>query len=241
MRIARMQRRVRAWSAAIPGESRNERRQRKREPEKEPDTGSIEGIKYRLVMVTLTYADEDAWQPRQVTQFIQTVHRNLKEQLLGYAWVCEMQERGAPHYHVLLYFPRGTRVPKPDEAGWWKHGSTRIETAKSPHYITSYTGKEYQKVGLPKGARMFAVWLRRDAVSEKIYFGFRISAAPAWLTKHLKIAAKKAGFGIRWVRVKGGGWRIVETKTFVESEWEVISIQGIGDDEWWMDYDEYWE
>jgi Protein of unknown function (DUF3296). len=32
---------------------------------------------------------------------------------LPYVWVAELQKRGALHYHVLLWLPRGLTLPNP--------------------------------------------------------------------------------------------------------------------------------
>jgi hypothetical protein len=186
-----------------------------------------------MVMMTLTYADADGWQANHIRDFMSLVKRKLKGALYGYSWVCEVQERGAPHYHVLLMCKRGTRIPKPDEAGWWAHGSTKIETARSPHYLVSYTSngknKEYQKRGLPKGARMYAVWIDQGAVDKDAYFAFRLSAIPGWLQKPLEALHKYVGCGFSWKRVKGGGWRVVGIVGMEEyifySPWTVVDIE----------------
>jgi hypothetical protein len=124
-------------------------------------------------------------------------------------------------------------MPYPDKAGWWTHGSTTTETARNPFYIVSYTSsgknKEYQKRGLPKGARMFAVWVNRNVVDDEHYFDFRLSALPAWLQKPLGALRKAYGCGFSWKRVKGGGWRVVGIVGMEEyifySPWTVIDIE----------------
>ena len=230
MRLSRCQRRVYAWSGAVSDviegvSSRRERRASERKKCNRRRKGQvIEDLSYRLVMMTLTYADADAWEPNQIRGFVKTVRRSLVDNLLAYSWVLEVQGRGSPHYHVLLYVRRGTRIPKPDEAGWWSYGLTRIETAKSPFYIVKYTGKEYQKQGLPKGARMFAVWISPDAVPADVLFRFRLSAVPAWLCSALEDVARVAGTEVRWRRARGGGWLVKNTGEILTSGWSVVSI-----------------
>jgi hypothetical protein len=76
---------------------------------------------------------------------------------LRYVWVAELQQRGALHYHALLWLPRGLSLPKPEKKGWWPHGSTRIEWARKPAgYLVKYASKLDSKVGLgfPPGARL---------------------------------------------------------------------------------------
>jgi len=149
-RYNRMVNRIKSWAELING---------------------VEGNK-RLVMVGLTYRPGEEWNPNDIREFMSKVKRKLGEKLLGYAWVSELQERGAIHYHVLMYFKKGTRFPLPDKSGWWKHGSSSVTSAKSPWYVLSYTKKAYQKnyEFFPSGARAFAVWIQDSLLSEKLRF-----------------------------------------------------------------------
>jgi hypothetical protein len=115
---------------------------------------------------------------------------------------------------------RGTNIPKFDTAGWWLHGSTKIETARSPFYVLKYTGKEYQKVGrFPKGLRMFAVWMAEGVISPVARWFFRLSAVPAWLREE---ALKSiSDVGAKFQRVAGGGWSFSGRMYF--SPWEVVT------------------
>jgi len=143
--------------------------------------------------------------------------------LLAYAWVLEMQKRGAPHYHLLLYVKRGTRIPRPDDK-LWSHGSSRIETARSAYYIVTYTGKEYQKSNLPAGARMFAAQIYADTVDSAEMLIFRMSTVPAWLRAKLEQTQQDIGNDLHWSSCAGGGWLIRETGEKLASPWLVISI-----------------
>jgi hypothetical protein len=149
VRYDRMRKRIKAWSDVL---------------------GDVPGA--RLVMVGLTYRPGNDYAPNDIRDFMSTVKRKLGEKLLGYAWVAELQERGAVHYHVLLYVAKGTQIPHPDKAGWWRHGSTSITSAKSPYYVLSYTKKAYQKDydKFPKGMRAFAVWVKEDLLSDQLRY-----------------------------------------------------------------------
>lgn len=174
-------------------------------------------------MLTLTYEKADDWQPLQIRNFMKALQRDLGENLLGYAWVLEMQKRGAPHYHVLLYVQRGTRIARPDD-GLWKYGSSRIETAQSLFYICKYTGKMYQKEELPYGARMFAVKINEAVASAIDILAFRMSGSPAWLREHLEAVVMAKGERLRWSRCPGGGWIIRNTGELLQSPWRVRAI-----------------
>ena len=211
-RIGRCQKRVHSWASVLPGAKRAEQR-------------AYRSLKIgpRLVMLTLTYRDAKAWQANDIRDFMKGLRRELDTNLLAYAWVLEMQQRGAPHYHVLLYVKRGTRILKPDDK-LWEHGSSRIETARSVFYIVTYTGKEYQKSNLPAGARMFAVQIYADTVDMAEMLVFRMSTAPAWLRGKLEAVQQDIGNDLHWSRCAGGGWVIRETGERLYSPWRVVSI-----------------
>lgn len=213
-RLRRCQKRVLAWARVLPRQSRIVRRAGKR-----LDIGP------RTVMLTLTYHDADGWQPNQIREFMLGLRKVLGTALYAYAWVLEMQERGAPHYHVLLYVRAKTDVPKPDEAGLWPHGMSRRETAKSPFYICKYVGKEYQKNGLPHGARMFNVTIFKASLSPDELLPFRMSAAPGWLQQFIAEAADAVGPTVKWSRTPGGGWTIEDTGEHIPSPYRLIAIE----------------
>jgi len=173
---------------------------------------------FRLVMVTLTYKELEDWKPGHIRAFMYVVRSQLRDKLLGYAWVAELQQRGAVHYHVLLLVRKGTIIPKPDEAGWWVMGMSRIETAKTAFYIAKYTGKAHQKMGeFPKGLRMFAVWVSGSLAPGVARWFFRASAYPKWLKDKI-IEAALVGHYAR--RVPGGGWECNDN--YYKSPWKVI-------------------
>jgi len=179
-RLKRMRRRLRAW-----GEQ-------------------AEGLQLDYIMVTLTYRPGESWQPKHISSFLRHWRSDtrLGQHVQGYAWVMELQQRGAPHYHVLLAVSRGFRIPKPDKAGLWPHGSTQVQKARSPlRYLAKYAQKLRQKagaLGFPPGARLFAVRWRDKGLAHIL----RGSALPAWLRRLV-------GPGVPAVwpsRLRGGGW-----------------------------------
>jgi len=131
---------------------------------------------YQFVMLTLTYAPEYQWQPNHIREFMLSMKKLLGDNLLGYAWVAELQKRGAIHYHLLLYVPKalqiGSDIPYPDTVGLWKWGLTRVEVARTPFYLITYLGKEYQKnfAGFPKGCRAFAVFVKDDVLKKLLRY-----------------------------------------------------------------------
>ena len=218
-RLKRCQRRIHAWAKAIPSANRYVRRRNKKV-----------NIGPRMVMLTLTYRNAGDWRPNQIRDYLIALREVLGDKLYAYAWVLEMQQRGAPHYHILVYVARGTDVPKPD-AGLWSYGSSKRETARTIYYICKYTSnvkqKEYQKHGFPPGARMFAVKIYITDLTDDALFDFRASSAPKWLYPHLREAYSHVGIELRWIRQKGGGWTIVQTGETLISPWHVVSVERI--------------
>ena len=119
---------------------------------------SIPGSRaWSTIMITLTYRHGEDWRPGHISSFMKTVREHLRRRQLPLraVWVAELQERGAIHYHVLVWLPPGVRLPKPDEYGWWLHGMTRIERARQPvAYLAKYASKIASKHALPPRARM---------------------------------------------------------------------------------------
>lgn len=176
-------------------------------------------------MLTLTYAQPDAWEPRHVSACIDRLTKWAARQGhdCGGAWCAEMQDRRykvrgelAIHYHVIVWLPRGVMPPKPDVQGWWAWGMTKRERVRlsANAYISKYASKGTE-APLPKGARIYGVyglgnerarytWLRR----------------PLWLRERSEV-----GESIR--RRQGGGWINIETGEVHESPWYVSYSNGI--------------
>jgi hypothetical protein len=169
--------------------------------------------RFRAAMLTLTYRPGVEWSPRHITELVKRVREYLRRirAPLRACWVLELQKRGAPHYHLLVWLPRGVTLPKPDKRGWWAHGSTRIEWARSAvGYLVKYASKgDEHAERLPKGARLFAVlgcptnlsWWR----------------AASWLR-----AIAEPGQCIRYRR--GGWWAVSELAHAWRSPWRIVAL-----------------
>jgi hypothetical protein len=186
-RLRRLCKRVRAWGRLVP-----------------------RGGGADLIAVTLTYRPGQQWGPRHISGFLARLRgdRAVGKRVLGYAWVAEMQQRGAVHYHVVVVVEKGTRLPKPDLAGWWPHGMSRIEALhSSPHgYLTKYVQKADQKGGYPRGIRIYAVvWRRAHRVGRVLGHRLRQSTFPLWI---LAVVDRIEGLPpAEWPRrVSGGFW-----------------------------------
>jgi hypothetical protein len=175
---------------------------------------AFRGIAFRPAMLTLTYREVDAFEPRHISELLKRIRHWVERRghVFCYVWVAELQQRGALHYHVLIWLPKGLTLPKPDKQGWWPHGFTRIERARHPiGYMLKYTSKFDTKVGLPKGARLHGAGGFKDAAAKQIRRWFNL---PTWL-KHL------AGVESRFVRAKGVGLVDASTGICVPSPWRV--------------------
>lgn len=114
---------------------------------------------YRKTFLTLTYRPDIEWSRRHISDFLMHLRKWLAARggILRYAWVAELQARGALHYHVLVWVPRRLRLPRPDASGWWPHGMSNVETARNPvGYMVKYTTKTRPEdlARLPKGVRL---------------------------------------------------------------------------------------
>lgn len=128
-------------------------------------------VSTRMVMIMLSYANIEDYSPGHIRDYMKKLKQSVGDNLYGFAWVSEIQERGAVHYHLVMVVKKGSRIPIPDKSGMWKHGSSNIGTAKTPYYLLKYTGKERQKdlSRYPKSCRLYAVSLRLPEGPSKAY------------------------------------------------------------------------
>lgn len=154
-------------------------------------------VRYQVAFITLTYADGDDWNPRHISAFLHCVRQYLKRRgwpMLG-LWKAETQKRGAIHYHLLLWLPRGVNLPKPDKQGWWSWGMTNITRARNAYgYVAKYLKKEEQG-NLPKGARLFGL-LGLESIEKR---EVRWWNTPRWIREKWPVEHDPR-------RAKGGGW-----------------------------------
>ena len=150
-----------------------------------------QGTGVECLMVTLTYAGTNAdWRANHVRAFMDTVRHWYKRRGLKCRYVI--------HYHVALWVPTGTKLPKPDEAGWWPHGMTRIEVARAAvPYLLKYLSKDASKTlgAFPKGARIYGVG-GLDHVMRR---------ARRWLSLP-RFVQNRSSISDDWRRAEGGGW-----------------------------------
>lgn len=139
---------------------------------------------YRCAMVTLTYARDGQWDKRHLIDLVKHYREWFKRHGQGetfhYVWTMELTEIGRPHYHLVIWLPKGIKPPMPDRQGWWPHGMTQAKYAVSPvGYIAKYASKAETKSGshLPKGGRLWGYGgLKMDERSTIAW-----ALAPRWL------------------------------------------------------------
>jgi len=149
-------------------------------------------------MVTLTYRGVDDWRSHHMSDAMQRARVWCKREgfAFRYVWVAELQERGAIHYHVALWLPRGKRPPKFDARGWWPHGMTqRIKARGAVGYLMSYLKKGSHDGKFPKGSRRYGV----GGLDHSLRRARRWLGLPAFVQGNSSIYDA-------WKRVKGGGW-----------------------------------
>lgn len=148
---------------------------------------------YRKTFITLTYRDGGDWQRRHVSEFLDNLRKWLKarDAVLMYAWVAELQKRGALHYHLIVWVPRRLRLPRPDASGWWPHGMSNIETARNPvGYMVKYATKTRPEdlKRLKKGVRLHGNGGHAPESRVKL----RETLAPWWLRQEWAAREQRA-------------------------------------------------
>jgi hypothetical protein len=176
---------------------------------------------WRAAMLTMTYRPGVTWDGRHVSDCL----RNIRQWLIRrgvacrYVWVMELTKAGIPHYHAVVWLPLGIKLPKLDDAGWWPHGSTRMEWARhAVGYVSKYVSKGQEGIKLPSGARMYGVGgLTGDALAESRWW-----ALPTWLRGLVARGdtVRRAPPGT------GGGWLHRDTGELFQSPWRVWFSNG---------------
>ena len=175
-----------------------------------------EKSKWRVCMVTLTYAPEFSYEPQQMAALVRHIRQYLKRKgvEMRYVWVQEFTKRGKPHYHLLVWLPLGLTLPKPDKRGWWPCGMTKIEWARNAiGYIAKYASKGDSLHRPAPGARMHGNGgLTGAALLEQRWWKL-----PGWARDLVKPsdACKRNP-------QEGGGILNPETGEILTSPWQVV-------------------
>jgi len=67
---------------------------------------SFDDLEFDKYIIALTYVRNEDWQADDIRGFMLKLRDRFP--LMAYAWVAELQRRGAVHYHVMTIVPKGT-------------------------------------------------------------------------------------------------------------------------------------
>lgn len=182
----------------------------------EANRGSFRG---KWAMLTLTYRDDVRWVAKQVTECLKCLraYADRKGFRARFVWVLELTKRGRPHYHVLVWLPKGVTLPKPDKQGWWKYGMTKIEWARNAiGYLAKYASKgdDYDMATLPKGARLSG----NGGLAKDSRIELRWWKLPTWV--------REVFTEICDVGREQGGYRNRSSGEFLASRYRIVFIGG---------------
>jgi hypothetical protein len=118
--------------------------------------------------VTLTYVGVDDWCADHMSSATEQFRRHCARMGVPcrYIWVAELQKRGAVHYHMLAWLPKGVLMPHWDKAftsssgrsvgPFWSHGMTNTQVAKSGvGYLMKYLSKLGELTVFPPRLRLY--------------------------------------------------------------------------------------
>jgi len=184
------------------------------------------GFRYKPAMITCTYADGNAYSPRDITNLIKNCRhylaRQYKQSVFRYTWVAELTKRGIPHYHLILWLPKGCSFPKPDKRGWWTKGSTRIEWVKNAvGYLAKYASKGFDIAKyFPKGLRISGF----GGLSQVARREYRYWRSPASIREAINPKLQSpSSFDIRKIK---DGYFNKDTGEFIESAFQLVACNG---------------
>jgi len=181
---------------------------------------SLVGQRWHCVMQTLTVAPGYKWEAGHIGSYIRRVRDWCKWQGVEFrfAWVAELQRRGAIHYHVMVWLPSRLQLPKADKRGWWSHGSTNTKRVYAPiKYAIKYTSKgSSDGQRLPRGCRVSGSGGLNGAQRlERAWW-----ACPRWIRDQCTVDDRPG-------RAPGGGFLLRRTGEWFESPWVVaVSERG---------------
>ena len=202
--------------------------------DQEAKTGGFRGAWYFL---TLTYRSGCSSGPRDISDLLKNMRRFFDRtnsrsgkwpgQSFRYVWVGELTLSLRPHYHVMLWVPKGMFFGKVDQRGWWPHGMTQIEKARNcVGYLAKYASKFTSLVAaaFPKGFRTHGVGGLGDESKREL----RWWKAPREARDALGVAADirktKGGY---FDRLTGEMWPSPWKVTFLFGRtfaWKVITL-----------------
>lgn len=161
-------------------------------------------LKRKPVFVTLTYPGEFPFNPRLWKRHLDTFIKRLGRKFgqVSGVWKLEAQERGAPHYHMLIWGVEYSDLISFVSSNWYEvvgsgdenhlRAGTRVEIVRSHRGVLSYASKYLGKVEQP----MIELW---DMVGR--YWGvFFRDRLPVGVMRAVYVDYKTAVTIIRYMR-----------------------------------------
>lgn len=193
------------------------------------DPATARRVRYKPVMLTLTYAEGKQYDPRDVSACLKAIKRQAARQGCqsgGNVWVSELQARGALHYHVVLWIDVRHLLAHPDKSGAWPHGMSNLLWLKdgdAAAYLAGYCSKDKHADELaaaaghryPKGCRRYGCGGLSDAAKRVKRYAF----LPRYMREQCTVDDD-----VR--RARGGGFASRETGQHWDSEWICVAIHG---------------
>jgi len=165
-------------------------------------------------MITLTYEPDIEWSSKHITHFTKSYREYFNRRGVQFlsARVMELHKSGVPHYHVVIWLPKGTWLPMADKRGWWPYGmSNQIKVEKPVGYLIKYASKGTGGLSFPKGARIHG--------NTGLDYQRRLERAwcmlPAWV-REVVVETDRA------IRAPGGGWLVRSTGEYLPSLYEFV-------------------
>lgn len=177
-------------------------------------------------MVTLTYVGVNDWRADHISMASEQYRRHCARNRVPcrYLWVAELQKRGAVHYHLIAWLPKGVSMPHWDRStttaggrhvkAFWSHGMTNVEQARTGvGYLMKYLSKLDDVSAFPPHLRLYGVGgLNTQARQVRGWYNL-----PEWA---------KREHGVGDLRRMGSRLIVVETGEVVEAMYARKFIPG---------------
>lgn len=175
--------------------------------------------------VTLTYVGVNDWRADHISDATEQFRRYCARLRIEcrYVWVAELQKRGAVHYHLLAWLPKGVAMPHWDKphltpsgrtvAAFWSHGMTNCQVARSGvGYLMKYLSKLGPETVFPPHLRLYGCGgLTGQARTTRSWYNL-----PEWA---------KREHGVGDLKRQGSRLIVIETGEILPAMYQVVKCQ----------------